>query len=361
MVTQATTDLSQLRVYGSDRGRGPIQYVKLSRKHLLISYLVFSMTLLNRTLLNRTLLNRALLNRTLLNRTLLNRALLSRALLGKTLLDRLLSFADSKAIRHLVLISFPLLVVLVFELYSPTLFILELSPKLESCALANVLTISYFLMMLFGLTPRQRLMALVFVPFSLAGEYVFSILFDLYSYRLDHIPVYVPFGHAILFSVGTLICELRIVRQYEEQLRPFFIWLSVTLLTLVVTLFHDTLSAVFALVFLWVLRRKGYNTLYFIMGLLVIYIELLGTSWGCWTWKPQPIDAFSWLHAANPPIGAFVCYVLGDIGVIKMTRFLGKKLLEEEQSEKELSKRELSERELSERESLESTGQEAIA
>ena len=243
-----------------------------------------------------------------------------------SLLNRLLSFEASSAVRRFTLIGFPLPVILIFELYSPTLFFLETSSKLDLGALANIITISYFSMMLFGLTPRQRLMAIVFVPFSLVGEYVFSIVFDLYSYRLGYIPVYVPFGHAILFSVGTLICELKIIRQYEEQLRPFFICLYAMLLAVVVTLFHDTLSAVFALVFLWVLRRKGYNTLYFVMGLLVVYIELLGTTWGCWSWKPYPIPAFTWLHSANPPIGAFVCYVLGDLGAIKITRFLSRKL-----------------------------------
>lgn len=231
-------------------------------------------------------------------------------------IEKLRSAETSSFAKRFILISFPFLVPAVFELYSPHF----LTPIVGGSVLTNLLTVSFFGVMMFALSPTQRLMAFIFVPFSFVGEYVFSILFDLYSYRLGHIPIYVPFGHAILFSMGCLVSETKLIRQYEERLRPIFIGLYATLFGLVVLLFHDTLSAIFGLVFLWVLRRKGYRTLYFVMGLLVLYIELTGTAWGCWVWKPYPVEAFAWLHTTNPPFGAFVCYVLADLGVIKIAR-----------------------------------------
>ena len=236
-------------------------------------------------------------------------------------LTQLLLRESSDLAKQFVLVSFFFLAALMLGLDSQPLAQLDIEGQrwVDLCAIA------YFGLLLLALRPDQRLMALIFVPFSAVGEYVFSLLFGLYHYRLGEVPLYVPFGHAILFSVGLLIANLSLVRQYEEQLRPTLISAYVILFSTVIVLFHDSLSAIFGLVFLWVLRRKGYQTLYFIMGLLVLYIELMGTAWGCWVWTVHPFG-LDWLQATNPPFGAFVCYVLADLGVIKIARYFSPKL-----------------------------------
>ncbi|MGD1950700.1 MAG: hypothetical protein ACFB14_13800 [Leptolyngbyaceae cyanobacterium] len=196
---------------------------------------------------------------------------------------------------------------------------LVVAQKIDGQPFANLFIISYFLLLLFGLRPNQRLMALIFVPFAAIGEGSFSLLFGLYIYRLEMVPLYVPFGHGVLFSMGLLVAELQIIRQHKERIKPVLISVFCLLFSGAILLLHDSLSAIFGLVFLWVLRRKGYQTLYFIMGLLVLYVELVGTHWGCWAWAPHPFSQ-SWLHATNPPVGAFACYVLADLGVMKIAR-----------------------------------------
>jgi len=236
-------------------------------------------------------------------------------------LNNLLTFEPSNGIRRFILISFPILSVFVLGLDSR-----QMSAQLfAGTYFADAFTIGYFFLLLWALHPDRRLMAIVFVPFSVIGEYIFSLVFEMYSYRLGGVPIYVPFGHAILFSTGVLISEHAFVSKYEKQMQPVFISLYIIILGAVVALFQDTLSVIFALVFLWVLRRKGYQTLYFIMGFLVLYIELAGTAWGCWAWKHH-IFNISWLQTTNPPVGAFVCYVLADLGVIKIARYLKAKL-----------------------------------
>ncbi|MDJ0799810.1 MAG: hypothetical protein QNJ51_23895 [Calothrix sp. MO_167.B12] len=236
-------------------------------------------------------------------------------------LNKLLTLKPSNVVRSFILISFPILVIFVLGLDSP-----QMSAKVfEGQYLVDILTVGYFFLLLFALRPDRRIMAMIFVPFALIGEFIFSLVFEMYSYRLGEVPIYVPFGHAILFSVGVLISELSFVSKYEKQMRPVFSSLYVILLSAVVVLFQDTLSVIFAVVFLWVLRRKGYQTLYFIMGFLVLYVELLGTAWGCWAWNTHPFNIF-WLQTINPPIGAFVCYILADLGVMKITRYLQPRL-----------------------------------
>lgn len=232
------------------------------------------------------------------------------------LLTPLLTWTPSNVVKRFVLITFFPLSVLVLGIDSVQL---AATHHIHGQPFANVFIISYFLLMLWGLCPEHRLMALIFVPFAAIGECIFSLLFGLYIYRLEMVPLYVPFGHGVLFTMGLLVAELDIIRRHEIQLRPFFISLYCLLFSSAILLLQDSLSIIFGLVFLWVLRRKGYQTLYFLMGLLVLFVELTGTHWGCWAWTPHPFS-LPWLHATNPPVGAFACYVLADLGVMKLAR-----------------------------------------
>lgn len=232
------------------------------------------------------------------------------------LITKILTFETSALVKRFILITFLPFTAVVLTIDSQQM---ATAQGINGQPLANVVIISYFLILLFGLRPEQRLMALIFVPFSAIGECIFSLVFGLYIYRLEMVPLYVPFGHGVLFSMGLLVAELEFTRQYETQLKPILISLYCLLFGGAILLLHDSLSIIFGLVFLWVLRRKGYQTLYFIMGLLVLFVELTGTHWGCWAWTPHPFG-LSWLQATNPPVGAFACYVLADLGVMKLAR-----------------------------------------
>lgn len=177
----------------------------------------------------------------------------------------------------------------------------------------------YLLFILRGLRRQQQLMALIFVPFSALGEYLFSLVFQRYHYKFGMVPFYVPFGHAILFSTGLLIADLPVVRTYDRQVQLGLLAIHGLLFVGVLLLFNDTLSTVFGIVFAWILWRKRANLLYLIMGMLVLYIELVGTALGCWAWVPSP---WGLLHTTNPPFGAFVCYVIADILVMKIARWV---------------------------------------
>ena len=180
---------------------------------------------------------------------------------------------------------------------------------------SNLAAPLYFLWVLSGLRPEQRLMALVFVPFSALGEGLFSLVFGLYTYKFGAVPFYVPFGHAILFSTGLMIAELPGVAAREAQVRWGLVAFHAGLFGGAILALGDTLSAIFGAVFLLILRRKGCRPFYLIMGVLVLYIELVGTALGCWFWEPAPWGV---LRTTNPPVGAFVCYVIADLVVIKI-------------------------------------------
>lgn len=183
---------------------------------------------------------------------------------------------------------------------------------------ADILAALFFLGLLTVLDPEERLMALVFVPFSALAEYLFSSVLEVYLYRLEIVPLYVPLGHAILFSTGLMLSKVKAVVN-QERLPSILLTLQGLILIGVVISFKDFFSGVLALLFGVVMWWRGHRLIYSIMCFLVLYIEILGTVLKCWSWQDH---AFGVIPTTNPPFGAFVFYVFGDIAVLKATRYL---------------------------------------
>lgn len=187
---------------------------------------------------------------------------------------------------------------------------------MEGQAIADVLAGLFFLLLLWGLDAQERLMALIFVPFSAIAEYLFSPIWEVYLYRLDQVPLYVPLGHAILFSTGLMISKLKSVENLA-YLKLASLGTIALLFCGSVFLFQDIFSAVLGLLFALVICWRSCRLIYPIMCFLVLYIELLGTHLGCWAWEAR---AFGVIPTTNPPFGAFVFYVFGDIAVLRAAR-----------------------------------------
>ena len=189
---------------------------------------------------------------------------------------------------------------------------------LQGQLLADSLSALYLIALLWGLDSEERLMVMIFVPFSALAEYIFSSVFEVYTYRLGAVPIYVPLGHAILFSTGLMLSKLPIFTSYS-RIQAVLLSLQGLLFAGAILWLQDVFSAVLGILFGLVLWWRGCRLIYPIMGFLVLYIELLGTGLGCWIWQE---NAFNLFATTNPPFGAFVFYVFGDIAVLKMSRYL---------------------------------------
>ncbi len=177
-----------------------------------------------------------------------------------------------------------------------------------------------FLLALMGKMPPQRQLVLaLFVPLSALGEGIFSLVLGLYQYRWGTVPLYVPFGHSILMATGLLLADSDFVQRHERRLCNALLLFHGGLIAATLLLRGDTLSSLFAVLFILMLRGRCNRPFYLILGLLVLYVEILGTVWACWAWRPDP---FGLLHTTNPPPGAFTCYVIGDIIAIQIAASL---------------------------------------
>ena len=80
---------------------------------------------------------------------------------------------------------------------------------------------------------RTRELMIYAVIIGFLGEYLFSVYLGMYTYRLENVPLYVPFGHAAVYARVFVFAKAPIVRQYHKKIENFFY--------LFISLFHALL------------------------------------------------------------------------------------------------------------------------
>jgi hypothetical protein len=184
--------------------------------------------------------------------------------------------------------------------------------------LTNVLASTYFCLFFFSAQSYLRKLMFVMVFLSYIGELIFCKLLGMYTYRTSDIPLYVPFGHAIVYASGFVIAKMPFVVKKESKLKKIFL-VSFTALFLIVGLFlNDIFSLVFGALFFVLMKRKKWQNVYYTIALCVIFIELVGTFFKCWTWVPK---TFNLIPAVNPPMGAVFFYAGGDVILAKIVSY----------------------------------------
>jgi hypothetical protein len=149
------------------------------------------------------------------------------------------------------------------------------------------------------------------------GEVVLSIVWGLYSYRHAVIPLYVPPGHGLFY---TLAAET--ARQQAVRLRGALITRSVLiagsgLAIASLAIKHDVwgfLWWVGAVALISVSKNRLLLSACFVY---TIILEFVGTAIGNWRWAPEV--PFLRLHSANPPSGVGILYILLDLIVVAIT------------------------------------------
>jgi hypothetical protein len=163
---------------------------------------------------------------------------------------------------------------------------------------------------------------LVMVGLSYIGELIFCKLLGMYEYRTSAIPLYVPFGHAIVYASGYIFAHTRFAKAEYKKLLRFFVAAFFLLFLCVGIFLNDIFSVLSGILFFVLLRRKRWQNMYFFIALCVIFIELGGTYFKCWAWAPK---TFGLIPAANPPMGAVFFYAGGDVLLAKIVDIWEKK------------------------------------
>lgn len=167
-----------------------------------------------------------------------------------------------------------------------------------------------------------RVQTAVVVAFATVVEYTFSPLLEVYAYRFDNVPAYVPPGHGLVYLAALWIGRTAYVRRHLTGcavaavvgVGAYAVW-GVTLAerTDVLGLFWFGCLAAFVAV-------GPSRPLYVGAAVVVTYLEVLGTALGTWEWAER--SPFDLVPIGNPPSGAAGGYGWFDLAALTATPWL---------------------------------------
>jgi len=212
---------------------------------------------------------------------------------------------------------FGLFIIFVFVLFFDSIYFVE--NILDSQIPINILMIFGFIVMYWRANPRTKELMIYAVILGFGGEYLFSRGLNMYTYRLENVPLYVPLGHAALYGRIFMFSKAPIVRKYHKKIERLFGICIGIFATVYLIFFSDVFGFVMTIcMFLLLWKRPKDKLFFFSMYILVAILEIGGTAFGCWKWPSTAFDVFTFLPSNNPPSGISLFYFLLDIGCFFM-------------------------------------------
>ena len=179
----------------------------------------------------------------------------------------------------------------------------------------NVIMIIAFVAMVYRATPKVKELMFYGVILGFLGEYFFSVYLNMYTYRLSNVPLYVPFGHGVLYARVLRFSKASVVKKNHKTVEQFFSVLISLLAITYLVFFNDIFGFVMTgLVFLILWKRPKDRLFFFSMYFLVAILEIGGTAFGCWKWPDTAFGVIDFLPSNNPPSGISLFYFLLDVG-----------------------------------------------
>jgi hypothetical protein len=214
---------------------------------------------------------------------------------------------------------------LALAVYLPVLLCVDVQIQMLSQQhLLGVLTFAFLFLALRFSQPAERRQVWLLVLIATAVELFSSGVWGVYAYRFGNVPLYVPPGHGLIYLFALRTVRTPLMAEHGKTIRRVAIMLA-TLWAMggftVGPLLFGRLDAsavllwpVFAF-FIWKSSSAGvYASAFFVTSVL----ELLGTSFGNWTW----VAVMPVLHlaAGNPPSVIAGGYCLLDFAASRTMR-----------------------------------------
>ena len=153
---------------------------------------------------------------------------------------------------------------------------------------------------------HERRAVFACLTIATAGELFLSLVWGLYAYRLDNIPIFVPPGHAMLLLIGMRIAQSMTRRTADTILAGAAAYALLAAVTGFDTFALLLLAALGIVSFIMPSHRPLYASTF----VLALAVELYGTWLGNWTWNHEvPVLG---LVTTNPPGMASAFYAVLD-------------------------------------------------
>jgi hypothetical protein len=162
--------------------------------------------------------------------------------------------------------------------------------------------------------PRQIVCAIVVAS---VGEVVLSLGWGLYTYRHALIPLYVPPGHGLFYTLAAATARQEWFRAREAVIRNVVIAFGSVYALVSLLAFNDTWGLLWWLGALALIRQSRNQLLLASCFCYTIVLEWVGTAIGNWHWNA--VVPGLGLHSANPPAGVGILYILLDLITVAIT------------------------------------------
>jgi hypothetical protein len=154
------------------------------------------------------------------------------------------------------------------------------------------------------------LQTLAVVGIATLGEVIGSIIWGVYTYRLENLPTFVPPGHGLMYLAGMSLATLASRRPsvlLTVAIAGASLWALLGLTFLPTTDVSGAIGCTFLVLVLLRTRRTVYAGVFVVVALLEIY----GTALGTWSW--HGVVPGLGIPQGNPPSGAASGYVVFDV------------------------------------------------
>lgn len=187
---------------------------------------------------------------------------------------------------------------------------------LSACAWGFLLTF------MVHLTPQERATTWVVIVVATMAEIVGSVIWGVYLYRLDNLPLFVPAGHGLVYLTGLRLSQTAWLHRHARAL----VWSAIVAVTawamlgLWVLERRDVMGAIGAAVLVLFLLRGRVPAVYAGVFFVVAFLEIYGTAIGTWTWQ-ETVPGMG-VPNGNPPSGVAAGYVFFDIAALALAPYL---------------------------------------
>lgn len=189
--------------------------------------------------------------------------------------------------------------------------------------LLGVMTWGLLLWLLRDESATVRLQTAVVIVFATAVEYTFSPWLEVYTYRLDNVPSFVPPGHGLVYLAALCLGRSELFVKHSRGLVTLTVVLGGLYAAWGVSPWaprEDVLGLFWYVCLLGFLAWGRSRMLYVGAFVVVTYLELIGTWLGTWAW--QPYDPTGLVSMGNPPSGAAGGYGWFDLAAITLAPVL---------------------------------------
>lgn len=152
---------------------------------------------------------------------------------------------------------------------------------------------------------------------AVGGEVLFSLILGMYTYRLENLPVYVPFGHSIIYAGVYYLVKEPVLKRHQAQTTQVLYYAMILYSTLWLLFSKDVLGFICMLAILGIFKwKERLKPFFLIMFFTIAYLELIATYFQCWYWPQVWFNKVPIIPSANPPSGISVFYFGFDAGCL---------------------------------------------